>query len=48
MFADHIVERRDGGAELDLANGRCLCGSHHSRVTAAARVRRQRQTAAGG
>ncbi len=24
LFADHIVERRDGGAALDVANGQCL------------------------
>ena len=27
LFADHIVERADGGEPYDLANGRCLCGS---------------------
>jgi hypothetical protein len=31
MFADHVVELRDGGSALDLANGRCLCGSCHSK-----------------
>ena len=40
MFANHIVELRDGGAPLDLANGETLCGSCHSRVTAAARASR--------
>jgi 5-methylcytosine-specific restriction enzyme A len=45
MFADHIVERRDGGALYDPANGRCLCGSHHTRVTAAARARRTAERA---
>jgi hypothetical protein len=40
LFADHVVERRDGGAPLDPANGRCLCGSHHTRKTAAARAAR--------
>ena len=40
MFADHIVERRDGGDPLDPSNGQCLCGSHHTRKTAAARARR--------
>ncbi len=38
MFADHIVELRDGGAPFDLANGQCLCGSCHSLKTAAART----------
>jgi hypothetical protein len=40
MFADHIVERRDGGAPLDPRNGQCLCGSHHTSKTVAARARR--------
>lgn len=42
MFADHIVERKDGGAEFDPANGQCLCGSCHSRKTAAARAQRMK------
>lgn len=40
LFADHIVERRDGGAALDPANGQCLCGEHHTRKTMKARVAR--------
>lgn len=40
MFADHIVELRDGGAPLDPANGQCLCGSHHTLATAARRAAR--------
>jgi 5-methylcytosine-specific restriction protein A len=40
MFADHVTERRDGGASYDPANGRCLCGRHHSLKTAAARAAR--------
>ncbi|MES5483590.1 HNH endonuclease [Bradyrhizobium sp. INPA03-11B] len=40
MFADHIKELKDGGAPFDPANGRCLCGSHHTRKTAAARAAR--------
>lgn len=40
LFADHIVERRDGGAPLSMANGQCLCGSHHTRKTAAERAAR--------
>ncbi|TWD58106.1 HNH endonuclease [Agrobacterium vitis] len=43
LFADHIVERRDGGALLDINNGQCLCGSHHTRKTAAARADRMRR-----
>lgn len=38
MFADHIVERRDGGDPLDPSNGQCLCGSHHTSKTIAARA----------
>jgi 5-methylcytosine-specific restriction protein A len=37
MFADHIVEIKDGGALLDLRNGQCLCGSHHEIKTAQAK-----------
>ncbi|WP_245445631.1 HNH endonuclease signature motif containing protein [Metarhizobium album] len=40
IFGDHIVEVRDGGALLDPANVRCLCGSCHTRKTAAARAKR--------
>ena len=30
MFADHIVEIKDGGSILDVTNGQCLCYSHHT------------------
>ncbi|MER8387296.1 HNH endonuclease [Mesorhizobium sp. M1380] len=40
LIADHIVERKDGGAPLDPANGQCLCGRHHTLKTAAARAER--------
>lgn len=40
MFADHIVERSDGGALYDPANGRCLCGVHHASKTKAEQQRR--------
>jgi 5-methylcytosine-specific restriction protein A len=40
MFADHKIERRDGGSLLDPANGQCFCGSHHTRKTMQARARR--------
>lgn len=43
MFADHIIERRDGGDPLDPDNGQCLCGSHHTLKTAAQRARRMRE-----
>src|SRR5262245_3817541 len=42
MFADHVREVSDGGAQYDLANGQCLCGSHHTRKTAATRAHRLR------
>ena len=41
LFADHIVEIKDGGARLDVNNGQALCGSHHTLKTAAERRRRQ-------
>ena len=40
IFGDHIVELKDGGAPLDPLNVKCLCGSCHSRKTAATRARR--------
>jgi 5-methylcytosine-specific restriction protein A len=33
LFADHVIERADGGALHDPNNGRCLCGSCHTRKT---------------
>lgn len=29
LIADHIIERKDGGALYDPANGQALCDSHH-------------------
>jgi hypothetical protein len=41
MFADHIVERRDDPSKsLDVDNGMCLCGSHHTEKTHAEAVKR--------
>ena len=40
MYADHIIELRDGGSLLDINNGQCLCASHHQIKTVAARTRR--------
>ena len=46
LFADHIKERRDRpDLALDLRNGRAVCGSAHSRKTAAERARRLRDRA---
>jgi 5-methylcytosine-specific restriction endonuclease McrA len=43
LFADHVVELRDGGAPLEFTNGRALCGACHTRKTARERGRRQRR-----
>lgn len=40
VFGDHIVERKDGGAELDPRNIICRCGACHSRKTAVERGKR--------
>jgi 5-methylcytosine-specific restriction enzyme A len=37
MFADHVIEIRDNGAQFDPVNGQCLCGPHHLMKTAQAR-----------
>lgn len=42
VIGDHIVERRDGGADLDASNIELLCFGCHQRKTAAARARRAR------
>lgn len=44
IYGDHIVERKDGGADLDERNIELLCHGCHARKTAAAKARR----AAGG
>lgn len=48
VYADHIKERRDGGALYDPANGQCRCASHHTLKTHAARLARLAAPAAGG
>lgn len=40
VIADHIVERRDGGPDLDPRNIQLLCFTHHQQKTEAARGRR--------
>lgn len=40
MYADHIIELRDGGAPLDTRNGQCLCAQHHSLKTIREREKR--------
>ena len=42
VIADHIVERKDGGADLDPSNIELLCFAHHQAKTAAARAARAR------
>ncbi|KZK76316.1 HNH endonuclease [Pseudovibrio sp. W64] len=37
LIADHIVERKDGGSDLDPGNIQCLCTWCHNRKTAQAR-----------
>jgi 5-methylcytosine-specific restriction enzyme A len=37
LFADHVVEIKDGGEPFDLNNGQCLCGPHHLMKTAQTR-----------
>lgn len=44
LYADHIIEIKDGGAKLDPSNGQCLCAKHHGIKTAAERVKRLRPT----
>jgi len=45
LIADHIVERRDGGADLDKSNIELLCARHHGAKTQAARQRRAQRLA---
>jgi 5-methylcytosine-specific restriction protein A len=42
IIADHVVERKDGGADLDRNNIELLCFAHHQAKTAAARRARSR------
>ncbi|WP_420337834.1 HNH endonuclease [Roseibium sp.] len=49
LIADHIVERRAGGAEFDPLNIQCLCIACHNRKTARARkARKARQARTAG
>lgn len=43
IFGDHIHERKDGGAELEPANIKLLCGSCHTRKTLERRADRMRR-----
>lgn len=44
LWADHIVEIKDGGAPFDLSNGQALCPSCHTRKTMMVRGLRARDT----
>jgi hypothetical protein len=46
MVADHIVDREDGGALFDPANGQCLCVQHNT--IKGIRSRALRAAGAGG
>jgi 5-methylcytosine-specific restriction protein A len=48
VIADHIVERKDGGADLDPSNIELLCFDHHQQKTAAARAARAQGRTWGG
>src|SRR5512139_49459 len=40
MFADHVIELKDGGNPFDPANGQCLCQSCHGLKTVKERKKR--------
>ena len=40
LFADHVIELKDGGAPFDPSNGLARCGSCHTIKTVAERNRR--------
>lgn len=40
MFADHVVELKDGGDPYELNNGMCVCGACHTRKTLQERAKR--------
>ena len=42
IISDHIIERKDGGVDLDPNNIELLCHAHHQAKTAKARARRAR------
>lgn len=41
-YADHIVERKDGGAVFDRANLQAICPHHHGLKTNAERAKRMK------
>lgn len=44
VVADHVIERADGGAPYDLANGQCLCTRHNTIKGILARQARMART----
>lgn len=44
LIADHKIERKDGGADLDPVNIQCLCIYCHNRKTGLARKQRMAQS----
>jgi len=40
LFADHVIELKDGGAPFDPSNGLARCGSCHTIKTVAERSKR--------
>ena len=40
LFADHVIELKDGGAPFDPSNGLARCGSCHTIKTVAERKKR--------
>ncbi|TJV51144.1 MAG: HNH endonuclease [Mesorhizobium sp.] len=42
LIADHIKERKDGGAALDPINGQCLCVQHNTLKGIQARAERMK------
>ncbi len=40
LYADHIIELKDGGAPFDVTNGQALCHSCHEAKGAAERAKR--------
>jgi 5-methylcytosine-specific restriction protein A len=42
LYADHVIELKDGGQPFDINNGQALCASHHEIKTISNRVRRFR------
>jgi len=47
IFGDHVIELKDGGAELDEGNIRLLCQSCHGKKTVVERDKRMARPAVG-